>query len=192
MVTRGSVWHRWEPHIHGPGTVLNNQFGGTDPWDSYLTALESAEPTIEALAVTDYYTTDTYEEAVRRKDAGRLPNVKLLFPNIEVRLDVAAKSGFVNLHLLVSPEDPNHVGEIRRFLSRLHFVAHGDTFDCTSDDLIRLGKAADPPKTEDRVPGSGLCGAHRQHDRPCRETFRLHQAVSVRQADASDQLEATS
>ena len=151
MVTRGSVWHRWEPHIHGPGTVLNNQFGGTDPWDSYLTALESAEPTIEALAVTDYYTTDTYEEAVRRKDAGRLPNVKLLFPNIEVRLDVAAKSGFVNLHLLVSPEDPNHVGEIRRFLSRLHFVAHGDTFDCTSDDLIRLGKAADPPKTEDRV-----------------------------------------
>lgn len=150
MITRGSEWHRWEPHIHGPGTVLNNQFGSTDPWDSYLTALESAEPTIEALAITDYYITDTYEEALRRKDAGHLPNVKLLFLNIEVRLDVAARSGFVNLHLLVNPEDPNHVAEIRRFLSRLHFVAHGDTFDCTSDDLIRLGKAADPSKTEDR------------------------------------------
>jgi hypothetical protein len=151
LITRGSEWHRWEPHIHGPGTVLNNQFGGTDPWDVYLTALESCEPTIEALAVTDYYTTDTYEEAVRRKGAGRLPNVKLLFPNIELRLDVAARSGFVNLHLLVSPMDPNHVDEIRRFLSRLHFVAHDDRYDCTSADLIRLGKAADPSKVDDRA-----------------------------------------
>jgi hypothetical protein len=151
MFTRGSEWHRWEPHIHGPGTVLNNQFGGTDPWDAYLTALESCEPTIKALAVTDYYTTDTYEEAVRRKGAGRLPNVKLLFPNIEVRLDVAARSGFVNLHLLVSPVDPNHVDEIRRFLSRLHFAAHDDTYNCNSADLIRLGRAADPSKTDDRA-----------------------------------------
>lgn len=151
MITRGSEWHRWEPHIHGPGTVLNNQFGGTDPWDAYLTALESCEPTIEALAVTDYYTTDTYEEAVRQKDAGRLPNVKLLFPNIELRLDVAARSGFVNLHLLVSPVDPNHVDEIRRFLSRMHFAAHDDTYDCTTADLIRLGKVADPSKTDDRA-----------------------------------------
>lgn len=35
--------------------------------------------------------------------------MKLLFPNIELRLDVKAKSGFVNLHLLVCPDDPNHV-----------------------------------------------------------------------------------
>jgi Cdc6-like AAA superfamily ATPase len=151
LITRGTEWHRWEPHIHGPGTVLNNQFGGADPWEAYLTALESSEPTIEALAVTDYYSTGTYEEAVRWKKDGRLPNVKLLFPNIELRLDVAAKSGFVNLHLLVNPVDPNHIDEIRRFLSRLHFVAHGDTYDCTSADLIRLGKAADSSKTDDRA-----------------------------------------
>ena len=57
-----------------------------------------------------------------------------------------ARSGFVNLHLLVNPVDPNHVDEIRRFLSRLHFAAHDDTYGCTSADLIRLGKAADPSK----------------------------------------------
>ena len=28
MIDRGSEWKRWEPHIHAPGTVLNNQFGG--------------------------------------------------------------------------------------------------------------------------------------------------------------------
>lgn len=151
MIGRGSEWHRWEPHIHGPGTLLNNQFGGVDPWETYLSALEVCSPDIEALGVTDYCTTDTYQEVRRRRAAGRLPKVKFLFPNIELRLDVAAKSGFVNVHLLVSPEDPNHVEEISRFLSRLQFVAHDDRFDCNSTDLVRLGKAADPSIKDDRA-----------------------------------------
>lgn len=150
MIKRGSEWHRWEPHIHGPGTVLNNQFGGSDPWDAYLSTLESCTPTIEALAVTDYYVTETYEEVVRHKKAGRLPGVKLLFPNIELRLDVAAKKGFVNLHLMVSPDDPEHINEIKRFLSRLQFNAFDDRFDCTKSDLIRLGKAADASIKDDQ------------------------------------------
>ena len=151
MVSRGSEWRRWEPHIHAPGTILNNQFGGGDPWGSYLTTLEGLTPRIEAMAVTDYYITDTYEEVLRHKNAGRLPGVQLIFPNIEVRLDVAAKSGFVNLHLLVSPEDPNHLTELRRILTRLQFNAHGDRFDCTREELIRLGKRADPAIHDDRA-----------------------------------------
>jgi hypothetical protein len=116
MVNRGSEWHRWEPHIHTPGTVLNDQFGGADPWGRYLAALEGSRPIIGAIGVTDYYVTDSYEEVLRQHQSGRLPDVQLIFPNVEVRLDVAAKSGFVNLHLLVSPEDPNHLAEIRRLV----------------------------------------------------------------------------
>lgn len=41
----GASWHRWEPHIHAQGTVLNDQFQGADPWDDYLTVLESRTPT---------------------------------------------------------------------------------------------------------------------------------------------------
>lgn len=144
MIGRGSEWHRWEPHIHAPGTVLNNQFGDADPWGAYLTTLESLTPPIEAIAVTDYYVTDTYEEFLKHKAAGRLPGVKLIFPNIELRLDVAAKSGFVNIHLLVNPEDPDHLAEVKRILKRLQFGAYSDRFDCTREDLIRLGKRADP------------------------------------------------
>jgi hypothetical protein len=55
MLNRGSEWRRWEPHIHAPGTVLNNQFGGGNPWGSYLTTLEALTPKIEAVGVTDYY-----------------------------------------------------------------------------------------------------------------------------------------
>jgi hypothetical protein len=149
MISRGSEWHRWEPHIHAPGTILNNQFGAADPWGAYLTTLEGLTPKIEAIAVTDYYVTDTYEEFLKHKAAGRLPGVKLLFPNIELRLDVAAKSGFVNIHLLVSPEDPECLSEVNRILKRLQFHAFNDRFDCTREELLKLGKRADPAITED-------------------------------------------
>lgn len=151
MITRGSEWRRWEPHIHAPGTVLNNQFGSGDPWATYLATLEARTPRIEAIAATDYYVTDTYEQILAHKANGRLPDVKLIFPNIEVRLDVAAKSGFVNLHLLVSPEDPNHLAEVRRILTRLQFHAFEDCFDCSREELIRLGRRANPALTDDRA-----------------------------------------
>ncbi|OWR20261.1 TrlF family AAA-like ATPase [Brevundimonas diminuta] len=150
MLSRGSEWRRWEPHIHAPGTVMNNQFSGPTAWEDYLTALEQAKPVIQAVAVTDYYVTDTYEEVLRQREAGRLPHAELVFPNVELRLDVAtAKGGFVNLHLFVSPEDPDHVAELRRLLSRLQFNVMQDRFDCTKEDLIRLGKKADPKITDD-------------------------------------------
>jgi hypothetical protein len=149
MISRGSEWHRWEPHIHSPGTLLNNQFGFADPWATYLTTVEGLIPKVEAIAVTDYYVTDSYEEFCRHKAAGRLPGVKLLFPNIELRLDVAAKAGFVNIHLLVSPEDSDHVAEVKRIFKRLQFHAHDDRFDCTREELIKLGKRADRTITDD-------------------------------------------
>jgi hypothetical protein len=151
MISRGSEWRRWEPHIHAPGTILNNQFGSLDPWDAYLATLESITPKIEAIAVTDYFVTDTYETLIKYKNAGRLPSVQLIFPNIELRLDIAAKSGFVNIHLLVSPEDPNHLDEVKRILKRLQFGAHGDRYDCTRDELIKLGKRADASITDDHA-----------------------------------------
>jgi hypothetical protein len=131
---------------------MNNQFHGPNAWDQYLTALENAMPLIEAVAVTDYYVTDTYEQLLSHKALGRLPHAKLIFPNVELRLDVAtARGGFVNLHLFVSPEDPQHLEELRRLLSRLQFNVMQDRFDCTRADLIRLGKKVDPAITDDRV-----------------------------------------
>ena len=50
MLSRGSEWRRWEPHIHAPGTVMNNQFSGPTAWNDYLAALEQATPVIEVKA----------------------------------------------------------------------------------------------------------------------------------------------
>lgn len=128
---------------------MNDQFKGPNAWGDYLSALERATPIIEAIGVTDYYVTDTYEQVRKHKAAGRLAAVKLVFPNVELRLDVAtAKGGFVNLHLLVSPEDSQHIEELQRLLSRLQFNVMRDRFDCTRADLVRLGKKADPKITD--------------------------------------------
>lgn len=39
---RGSIWHRWDLHMHAPGTLLADQFGGD--WEAYLTAIEDSDP----------------------------------------------------------------------------------------------------------------------------------------------------
>lgn len=152
MIGRGSEWHRWDPHIHAPGTVLNDQFGDDEEaWGEYLTGLEASSPKIEVIGATDYYLTGTYEELRRYHEAGRLPDVRMIFPNVEVRLEAAAKRGFINLHLLVSPDDPDHIDQLHRILHRLQFQAYEDTFNCTRSDLIALGKAADPTIKDDKA-----------------------------------------
>ncbi|MGX9943171.1 TrlF family AAA-like ATPase [Bradyrhizobium denitrificans] len=148
-VSRGSEWHRWEPHIHAPGTILEDRFpaGG---WDHYLKALEAAAPKLRAIGVTDYCVTRSYERVLAHKDQGRLPDCDLLFPNIELRLNTGTvKGNFVNIHLLACPDDPNHVAELNRFLAQLTFSAFNDKFACTPSDLMRLGRRSDPTKTDE-------------------------------------------
>ncbi|EFL90938.1 putative ATPase involved in DNA repair [Ahrensia sp. R2A130] len=151
MTNRGAQWLRWEPHIHAPGTVMNDHFKGITAWPDYLTAIEEVSPALNVVAVTDYYVTETYEQARRHQENGRLKSVQLLLPNVELRLDVAAKKGFVNLHLIVCPDDDNHVEELKHFLKRLTFRAFNDTYDCSVDDLIRLGKRSNPSISDDRA-----------------------------------------
>ena len=148
--SRGSEWCRWDPHIHTPDTIKENRFRGDEAWEKYLEALESTTPVIRAIGVTDYGVTSSYERLKEEKERGRLISCDLLFPNIELRLGLGTvKGNFVNAHLLVSPEDPNHIGELNRFLGRLEFSAYDDTFVCTPSDLMRLGRRSDPSKATD-------------------------------------------
>jgi AAA domain, putative AbiEii toxin, Type IV TA system len=141
---QGSIWHRWDPHIHAPGTVLNNHYRGENAWDAYLSAIEQSNPAICALGITDYLSIDLYERARSEWLNGRLPNVGLLFPNIEMRFGIAtARNSPINFHFLVCPDDPNHVDEVRRFLLGLTFTYNGTDYRCERTDLIRLGRAFD-------------------------------------------------
>lgn len=150
--SRGSGWNRWDPHVHTPGTLLNDQYGGTNPWETFLTKVEASQPPIRALGITDYLSIEQYEEAVRQRDAGRLPGVDLIFPNVEMRFGIETSKGSgVNVHLLFSPDDPNHVDEINRFLQRLEFRYLSENYRCCKADLVRLGRKHDPSATADNA-----------------------------------------
>lgn len=136
----GSKWQRWDPHIHAPGTLRNDQFG--DDWEGYLTAIEEADPAPAALGITDYFTMRTYERVVQFRSQGRLGGVEFVFPNIEIRLTIETKGRRgINLHLLVSPHDPDHVQRMKEKLSRLDFHYLGEPYPCSDDGLVRLGRA---------------------------------------------------
>jgi ABC-type lipoprotein export system ATPase subunit len=146
---RGSLWHRWDPHLHAPGTLLNDQFTGD--WNTYLSKINNADPPIVALGVTDYFCIETYRAARLRKLDGELPQVELLFPNVEMRLDIkTSKIRPVNIHLLFSPDDPKHEDEIQRFLGRLEFSYDGVEYRCTVPDLIAFGRAFDPTQKDEK------------------------------------------
>ncbi len=148
-LSAGSRWLRWDPHIHAPGTLLNDQFGGQDHFHEYLDKLESSKPTVRALGVTDYYSLSTYKAVRDAKLEGRLRQCDFIFPNVEMRLAIGTTRGsFVNIHLLICPDDENHIEETLRFMRQIKFEAFQETFCCTEEDLIKLGQAADPSTTD--------------------------------------------
>ena len=63
VLSHGSVWRRWEPHVHLPGTLLNDRFGAMSTAEA-LDTLDACDPPIEVVGVTDYFSTASFRRAV--------------------------------------------------------------------------------------------------------------------------------
>ena len=145
MYLTGSEWRRWDLHVHTPGTALNDQFGD---WKEYLAAIE-ANREVKVIGVTDYMMITNYSKLRADKRRGRITNIELLIPNIEFRIAPPSdKATAVNIHLLVSPDDPHHESEILNALGRLTWRYGERNYSCLPDQLIALGRAFDPSIAE--------------------------------------------
>ncbi len=134
----GSVWRRWEPHIHMPGTLLNNQYGATTISQA-LDALAACQPTIEVVGITDYFTTQSFRRAEDAWRSGAGAGIVYMFPNVELRLnDATARGNGVNVHVLSSAEDVDLLDEM---LGRLTFTFADREYSATLDGLAALGRA---------------------------------------------------
>lgn len=148
----GSLWNRWDPHIHTPGTALNDQFTGGEKWTEFFQKLDDADPPIRALGITDYCTIERYKEVLALRKGDTLPKVGLLFPNVELRLSLETRrSSAVNIHLLFDPAPEDHIEQIERFLLELEFTFRDAPYRCTASDLVRLGRAFKPDCSDDSV-----------------------------------------
>ena len=144
----GSIWRRWDLHIHTPDTILNDQFGD---WDEFLDAIEGQDE-VCVIGVTDYFSITNYSTLKKYKDEGRIPKVDLLIPNIEFRVAPPAENArAVNIHLLVCPDDPSHESEILNALGRLSWKYDGRNYSCLPDQLIALGRSFNPAAVNDRA-----------------------------------------
>lgn len=148
MLLVGSEWRRWDLHVHTPDTILNNQFGD---WDEYLAAIE-AHPDVKVMGVTDYMSITNYSKLKACKEQGRIRNIDLLIPNIEFRIAPPSdKATAVNIHLLVSSDEPAHQTEILNALARLHWPYGKGQYSCLPEQLMALGRAFDRTITDDRA-----------------------------------------
>lgn len=140
----GSQWQKWDLHIHAPTSALNNQFEGSnleEKWGNYLECIESLTD-VAVLGITDYFSIEGYQWLQKQKQDGRLTNIKLLIPNVELRiLPVTGDNRAINLHVLFDP-DPELISNLETyFFQNLEFEFAGNRHRCTRNDLIRLGRA---------------------------------------------------
>jgi hypothetical protein len=139
-MTGGSQWHRWDPHLHSPGTALNNGFD-SDSVEDWIQRVRDGLPTVRALGITDYFSIRGYKAVKAQLDVSGKQDL-YIFPNVELRLIVGTSEGSgINLHLLFSPDDHDHVARIESALERLTFVSQRETYSCTEAGLAALGRS---------------------------------------------------
>lgn len=139
---QGSIWNKWDLHIHCPTSAFNNQFEGKDEeekWDKYLSDLEKHSDVI-AIGVTDYFSIDGFKKMKGFKDEGRIPDIDLLIPNVELRIIPATgKKRKINLHILFNPLIADSLDE--DFFAELRFQYKDGSYKLTERSLIELGRA---------------------------------------------------
>lgn len=145
-MNRGSEWRRWELHLHTPFTKKADQYIGKttdEKWDNFYTSIcdyigDGSDPlrSICAIAITDYLSIDNYLKVCADN---RFPDsVKLVFPNVELRITPIASDSPINIHCLF---DPSIVGELEgRFFANLKFEYNHNKYSATKSELVRLGR----------------------------------------------------
>lgn len=107
----GSLWRKWDLHVHTPASIFHNYPGTPDQaWEEFLADLEALPSEFKVIGINDYLFLDGYKRVLQEKEKGRLGNIDLILPVIELRLDkfVGHDSHFqrVNFHVIFDAIDP--------------------------------------------------------------------------------------
>jgi hypothetical protein len=85
---KGSTWKKWDLHVHTPESLIQHYPGGkAGAWDAFLSDLEELPPEFKVIGINDYIFVDGYERILKEKESGRLENIDLFLPVVELRLD---------------------------------------------------------------------------------------------------------
>lgn len=106
MRNRGSEWSKWDLHVHTPASLIHH-YPGHDPWPAFLDDLEALPPEVKVIGINDYLFLDGYKRVLEEKANGRLGNISLVLPVIELRIPqfggTRSQWSRVNLHVIFDP-----------------------------------------------------------------------------------------
>lgn len=172
----GSVWNKWDFHVHTPYSILHNEYGfnpfetteeeNEKYFDKYVKTLftKALENNIVAIGITDYFMIDGYKRIVTKylqnpdkmkelfpDDIVRSQIEKIfVFPNIELRLNifVGHNPHSINYHIIFSNTvSPQEIEA--NFFGRLAFQTDiNNSFTITKENLIEYGKSIKTTKGE--------------------------------------------
>jgi hypothetical protein len=109
--TRGSKWCKWDLHVHTPESLFHNYQTkeADDVWERYIKDLETLPNEFKVLGINDYLFIDGYKRVLEYKQQGRLQNIDLILPVIELRLAKFCGNKQlkrINFHIIFSNEVP--------------------------------------------------------------------------------------
>ena len=111
---QGSEWRKWDLQVHTPASIYQRYPGKEqEAWDTFLADLEALPSEFKVIGINDYLFLDGYKRVLEEKSKGRLANIDLVLPVIELRLDkfVGHDSNFqrVNFHVIFDTIEPEVV-----------------------------------------------------------------------------------
>jgi ABC-type lipoprotein export system ATPase subunit len=121
---RGSLWNKWDLHVHTPSSIVQDYGGDNDAtWEKFFTDIESLPKEFKVIGINDYVLIDGYKKVVQARQNGRMTNIALFLPVIELRLDKFGQSGndkisCINYHVIFS-DKVDHEDIEHQFLTKL-------------------------------------------------------------------------
>lgn len=107
--SEGSRWRKWDLHVHTPDSIVQN-YSGTkeEQWDRFIEELAALPDEFKVVGINDYIFLDGYRKVLEARENGRLANLDLILPVVELRLDKFGGNdqyfSKVNCHIIFSDE----------------------------------------------------------------------------------------
>lgn len=151
---RGSLWRKWDLHIHTPASVehwkgspryidLKKQSDKDELTRKVIDAINQSD--VDVFCIMDYWTFDGYFEI--KSFLERRPDVQCnskIFPGIELRSEAPAKLR-LNVHVVFSDEEVSNQ-QLNDFKSGLHLL--GINRSLSNEALIEFAKKLDKGKAK--------------------------------------------
>ncbi|HMA64839.1 MAG TPA: ATP-binding protein, partial [Chitinispirillaceae bacterium] len=193
---RGSVWRRWDLHLHTKGTLKSDNFTSAD-LNEFCKAMfrKAVDAEVAAIGITDYFSIDNYNRVVEyvqsikdtsgftEEDQKKIKSIFIL-PNVELRMLPVTDSGrLVNIHCIFDPQYINSL-ENDFFAAIKHSDGPGCNHLMNRSGMIGLGKSMDAKLDDEGAYKKGINSFVVSHERlqelyEQNRDFREHVIIAV-------------